>query len=249
LRAGVLGKDKIIDFLNEHFINTWVLNSDLGRVRSLREPIAKRREHESKPFDTTHPLAQAIIKGWKTGSKKGSPVDCFVISPEFELMGKQQIHKLERGINRKEYYLTYLKDALEGKEPGLGNIVLTRENPLEEVSDLIRTPTADDENLTIIVIDAMSFENGGTLTVDIVIGREDGEGAFYLFDRDFELPTEEEVSEQGSLAWTWGEPDEKRQIEYSFNRGQFFKLVVTRYWDEDVPYINAFHAKISVEEN
>ena len=248
MRAGVLGKDKVIEFLNEHFINTWVLNSDLGRVRSLREPITKRRERECNPFDATHPLTQAIIKGWKSGSKKGSPVDCFVISPEFELMGKQQIHKLERGINRKDYYLTYLMDALDGKEPGLGNIVLTKENLLEEVSDLIKTPTVDDENLTTIIIDATFFECGGTLTIDILIGREDGEGAFYLFDRDFELPTEE-VSDEGNLAWTWGEPGDRRQIQYIFNRGQCFKLVVTRYFDEDVPYTNAFHAKISVEEH
>ena len=249
MRAGVLGKEKLIEYLNENFINTWVLNSDLGRVRSLREPIIKRRDRESNPFDTTHTLVKAIIKGWKMGSKKGSPVDCFVISPEFELLGKQQIHALERGINRSEYYLTYLKNALAGKQPGLGNLVLTKEKPIEEVSDLIRTPTVDGENLTIIIIDAMSFEKGGTLTVDIVIGREDGEGAFYLFDKDFELPTEEEVSEEGSLAWTWGEPGDKRQIEYNFNHGQLFKLVVTRYWDDDEPYTNAFYTKFSIEEN
>ncbi len=234
--------------MNEHFINTWVPNSELGRIRSLREPIAKRRERDGKPFDTTHPLAQAIIRGWKTGSKKGSPVDSFVISPEFEVMGKQQFNELARdNISPAKYYHLFLKDTLKGKQPGLGNIVLSSEHPLQEVSDVIRTPTVDNENLTIVMIDARSFENGGTLTIDILIGREDAEGAFYLFDRDFKLPVEEEVSEEGSLAWTWGESGEKRQIRYRFNRGQFFRLVVTRYWDEDVPYINAFHAKISVK--
>lgn len=236
--------------MNEHFINTWVPNSELGRVRSLREPIAKKREREDDPFDTTHPLAQSIIRGWKTGSKKGSPVDSFVISSEFELMGKQQFNELERdGISPAKYYHTFLREALAGKEPGLGNIVLSNEHPLQEVSDVIRTPTVDDEKLTLVTIDALSFENGGTLTIDILIGREEAEGAFYLFDRDFKLPVEEEVSEEGSLAWTWGESGEKRQIRYRFNRGQCFKLVVTRYWDEDVPHINAFHIKISVEEN
>ena len=79
MRAGVLSKDAIVEFLNEHFINTWVPNSELGRVRRLREPIAKKREREGDPFDTTHPLAQAIIKGQKAGSKKGSPVDSYII--------------------------------------------------------------------------------------------------------------------------------------------------------------------------
>ena len=37
LRAGVLSKDEISEFLNEHFINTWVPHSELGRVRRLRE--------------------------------------------------------------------------------------------------------------------------------------------------------------------------------------------------------------------
>lgn len=228
--------------------------SELGRVRSLRKPIAKRREREGKTFDTTHPLARAIIKAWKTGSKKGSPVDSYIISPEFELMGKQQFHELEiysmpGVISPKEYYRRFLKDALEGKQPGLGNVILSSEHPSQEVSDVIRTPTVDNKNLTVVMIDARSFENGGILTIDILIGREDAEGAFYLFDRDFKLPVEEEVSEEDSFAWTWGESGERRQIRYRFNYGQFFKLVVTRYWDEDVPYINAFHAKISVEEN
>ncbi len=251
MRTGVLSNDQIIEFLNDNFINTWVPNCELGRIHSLRKPIAKRREREDKTIDTTHPLAQTIIKGWKTGSKKGSPVDCLVISPTFELMGRQPANELSEDIKysrhrRAEYYLTFYKEALKGKHPGLGNLVLTKENPIEEVSDLIRTPTVDNENLTIIIIDATSFENGGTLTVDIVVGREDGEGAFYLFDKDFELPAEEEVSEEGSLAWTWGEPGDKRQIEYSFNHGQLFKLVVTRYWDDDEPYTNAFYTKFSI---
>ena len=42
LRAGVLSKDEIIEFLNDNFINTWVTNAELGRIQSLREPIAKK---------------------------------------------------------------------------------------------------------------------------------------------------------------------------------------------------------------
>ena len=195
-------------------INTWVPNCELGRIHSLREPIAKRREREGKTYDTTHRLAQTIIKGWKTGSKKGSPVDCLVISPAFELMGRQPANELREDIKysrllRAEYYLTFFKDALEGKQPGLGNLIFSSEHSLQEVSDLIRTSTVDNENLTIVMIDARSFENGGTLTIDILIGREDAEGAFYLFDRDFNLPIEEEVSEHGSLAWTGVNPVRK----------------------------------------
>ena len=116
MRAGVLSSDQIIKYLNENFINTWVPNSELGRVPSLREPIAKRRERESKTFDTTHALAQAIMKSWK----KGSPVDCLVISPRFELMGRQPVNELLfAGGNTPRHYLTFLQESLAGKLPGL----------------------------------------------------------------------------------------------------------------------------------
>ena len=235
--------------MNEHFINTWVPNSELGRVRRLREPIAKKREREGKPFDTTHPLAQAIIRGWKTGSKKGSPVDSFVISPDFELMGKQQFHELERdNISQEKYYHTFLTEALEGKQPGLGNIVLTHEHPVEEVLDVFRTPTVGYLDYTVVVIDVTSFENGGTLTIDIKIGRDSGDGEFYLFDEDGELSTDEEEPKD-ALTGTWGEPGDTMQITHRFDRGQLFRLGASGYWDEGEVCTNAFLARISIEEN
>jgi hypothetical protein len=253
LRAGVLSNDQIIEFLNDNFVNTWVGNADLGRIYSLREPIAQRREREGKTFDTTHPLAQTIIKGWKTGSKKGSSVDCLVISPEFELMGRQPVRELREDIRydrprRDAYYLTFFKDALAGKQPGLGNVILTSEQPSQEVLDIFRTPTVGHQDYTVVVIDATALENGGTLTIDIGIGREEGEAAFYLFDGDKELSTEEE-SPKDKITWVWGEPGDTRQITHAFDRGQFFKLGITGYWERDEPCINAFRARISVKEN
>ena len=245
----MLSRNKVIEFLNDNFINTWVPNSELGRIHSLREPIAKRREREGQTFDTTHPLAQAIIKGWKTGAKKDSPVDCFVISSAFELMGRQLIHDLREDSERSEseYYLAFLKEALAGKQPGLGNIVLSSENPSQVVLDLFRTPTAGNhQDYTVVTIDATAFENGGTLTIDIEIGREEGEAAFYLFDGDTELSTAEE-SPKDMLTWVWGEPGDTRQITHIFDRGQFFKLGVTGHWAREEPCINAFRTKISVE--
>ena len=253
MRAGVLSNDQIIEFLNDNFINTWVPNCELGRIHSLREPIAKRREREGKTFDTTHRLAQTIIKGWKTGSKKGSPVDCLVISPTFELMGRQPANELSEDIKysrlrRAEYYLTFFKEALEGKQPGLGNIVFTPEQTSQSVLDLFRTPTVGYQDYTVVVIDATAFENGGTLSIDLEIGREEGEAAFYLFDGNTELSTEDE-SPKDKITWVWGEPGDTRQITHAFDRGQFFKLGATGHWARDEPCINAFRAKISVEEN
>ena len=252
MRAGVLSKDEIIEFLNNNFINTWVPNSELGRIRSLREPIAKRREREAKSFDTTHPLAQAIIKGWKTGAKKGSPVDCFVISPDFELMGRQLVNDLREdseseGLQRDTYYLAFLKESLKGKQPGLGNIILTCEYPSQAVLDTFRTPICGHHDYTIVVIDTRAFENGGTFTIDIEVGRGDSDGSFYLINGDKEFPTTEGIPKEDLLAWAWSESGETGQITHRFDRGQLFKLGAIGYSPEEEAFVNAFHAKISVE--
>ena len=121
MRAGVLANERVIQFLNENFINTWVSNFELGRKPSVREYLAKRYTRESKSFDATHPLAQAIKSGWH----ERSPVDCFVISPDFELKGKLPLNKYlydghdwDGGRTRAENYRLFLIEALEGKYPG-----------------------------------------------------------------------------------------------------------------------------------
>ena len=231
-------------------------DAELGRKHSLREPIAKRRKREGKTFDTSHPLAQAIIKGWKTGSKKGSPVDCFVISPEFELMGRLLVNEFfdyhwDKFKRRdEESYLMFLKECLERKQPGLGNIALNSEKPSQDVFDVFRTPTVGFQDYTVVVIDTRAFENGGTLTVDIETGRADAEGFFYLFDGDSELPMDEWVPKEKRLAFVWIEPDETRQLTHRFEQGAFFRLGATGcYGRREKGSTNAFKAKISVEEN
>ena len=230
-------------------------DAELGRIQSLREPIAKRREREGKTFDTSHPLAQAIIKGWKTGSKKGSPVDCFVISPDFELMGRQLVNEFfndnwNKKLRDEESYLIFLKEALAGKQPGLGNIILNSEVSSQDVFDVFRTPTVGYKDYTVVVIDTRAFEKGGTLTIDIETGRADAEGNFYLVDGDDDLPTTERVTKYMVLALMWLEPDETGQLTHRFNRGQFFKLGATGcYGRSEKGSTNAFKARISVEAN
>ena len=253
MRAGVLSKDKIIEFLNENFINTWVTSAELGKTPNLRAPIAKRREREGKMYDINHPLAQAIMKGWKTGSQKGSPVDCLIISSALELMGRQPVNEFftdnqRRKLRHEESYLVFLKECLEDKFPGLGNVVLTNEHPSQEVLDAFRIPTVGYQNYTVVVIDTRAFESGGMLTIDIEVGRGDAVGFFYLFDGDSELPTDEKVP-KGKFASAWISPGDTRQIMYRFDRGQFFKLGATGSWRPEKGDINAFYAKISVEVN
>ena len=143
----------------------------------------------------------------------------------------------------------FLKECLEGKQPGLGNIALNSEKPSQDVFDVFRTPTVGFQDYTVVVIDTRAFENGGTLTVDIETGRADAEGLFYLVDGDDDLPTTERVTKHMVLAMKWLEPDETGQLAHRFGRGQFFKLGATgAHSRSEKGSTNAFKARISVAE-
>ena len=260
MRAVVLSNNRIIAFLNENFINTWVPNSELGRVPSLRDPIDKRREREGTTFDTTHALAQAIITGWKAGS----PVDCLVISPQFEVMGRQPVNDFLFSGGTAEHYLMFLKEALDGKQPGLGEgtsepeplnsdtvlsrlkVVLNDVWTSQEVLNIFQTPEPGYQDYTVVEIDATAFENGGMLTIDISVGHAEAAGSFDLFAGDSKLPTE--GVPKNALASAWGiPPGGIEKIMYTFERGQSFQLGATGDWFSKKGSTNAFLATISVE--
>ena len=267
MRAVVLSDDRVIEFLNENFINTWVPNSELGRVPSLQEPIAKRRKREGKTFDTSHALAQAIMKGWK----EKSPADSLVISPEFELMGRQPVNELVFSRDSAQRYLTFLKLSLDGKYYGLREntlppepsvwealpesdntmvddlkVVLTHENPEQEILSIFRTPEGGYQDYTVVEIDTTAFEKGGMLIIDIWVGDAEAAGSFDLFAGDSELPTK--GTPRNALQSAWGiSPQSGGVIQYYFYRGQVFKLGATGDWFSEKGSINGFLAKISVE--
>ena len=189
----------------------------------MRDYAAERFEKGSRAlFNRTHPLAEAVMKGWK----EHSPVDCLIISPDLELMGRQLVNELyedshRKGLPQYEYYLMFLQQALAGKQPGLGNLILTSESPSQEVLDVFRTPTVGYQDYTVVLIDTTDFENGGTLTIDIETGRDEGEGGFFLFDGDSELSTEEETP-KNTLARTWIGAGATRQIHAPFRSRSTF---------------------------
>ncbi len=241
-------------------------NAELGRTGSLQDPIAKRRKREGTIFNTSHALARTIMKGWV----KGSPVDCFVISHDFELMGSVDFNEFLDNMQKPEdepiAYLQFLNDSLEGKRPGLGDIILTSEQPSQEVIGTYVTPKMAHENYTVIGIDTIAYNEGGTLTIDIKVGRDDAIGLFYLLDVEKKIPTEkvpegvdpgdwhnQESDEYekalGALAKSWGIfPGKTGKITHTFDKGQRFKLCATGDQWGGVGGINAFHAKVTVEE-
>ncbi len=238
LRAVALSDDQNIKLLNENFINTWVLNTDMERLR------------DEKALANLPLLTQIIVQG----SKRHSPVDCLIISPELELMGRQPVNELP-SHNKAAQYHFFLSEALEGKRPGVGEstpmplsssrgVVLDQIQPAVEVLDTFRYAT-DPQDTTVIKIDTTTFENGGTLTIAIQVGRSPLVGSFDLFPDDSALPTE--GTPQTALARAWGiQPGETGTITYRFDKGEVFQLRVTGGWVNQEAGINAFQARISV---
>ena len=260
MRAGVLSDDKVIEFLNENFINVWVSNVELERTQRKQAYMAQRRKGISNAFDRTHPLAKAIMEGWQ----EHSPVDCLVISPEFDVMGKLPLNDFfddcsQRGISEEEGYLTFLMDSLDAKFPGFGkdnsapllsgfNVALNDEHPGQEVLHILRAPKYGDQDYNVITIDTTAFKNGGTLLIDIWMGSAKSGGSFDLFDGNTELPTKGIPTE--ALTSVWDIPSGQiGKIRYPFDAGKIFKLGATGTWFSGKGNINAFQAKISVEKN
>ena len=242
LRAVVLSNDGNITFLNENFVNTWVLNTDIRRLR------------DTKGIDEMPSLLQTIVRAWK----RHSPTDCLVISSELELMGRQAVNELSpyKWHKKAEHYQLFLAEALTGKRPGLGekdsvplsssrNISLNPVQPSIEILDTFRTPEAGSQDDTVVEIDATAFENGGVLTIDIQVGRAALIGSFDLFHDNSESATE--GISKGALAHAWGiQPGETGTIIYRFDKGQVFQLRATGGWVDEKERINAFRAQISI---
>lgn len=260
MRAVVLYWDRIIEFLNENFINTWVSNVELERTPRKKAYMAKRPNRKSKTFNRTHPLAQAIMKGWK----EDSPVDCLVISPEFDVMGKLPLNDFfddcsQKDIPEEDAYLKFLEDSLGGKFPGFNDetsdllssglkVVLNPEQTEQEVLDILRTPRYGYQDYTVVEIDTTAFEDGGTLTINIRMGTSKPGGSFDLYDSETELPTKGYPDDALTSAWDIPSGQIGR-IRHHFDEGKVFKLGATGTWFNEKGSINAFLAKISVEED
>lgn len=165
-----------------------------------------------------------------------------------------------------EGYRLFLSEALEGKRPGLDRIVLTAECPSVEIMDTFQTPIVPHQDYTVVEIDTTAFEDGGTLTLDIGVGRGKAAGAFYLFDGDTDIPTEKApegvptsvwegqvgkvyLEALNALATEWYiGPEETGKITCPFDQGKLFRLCATGSVYSVSGSRNAFRLNISVEE-
>ena len=220
--------------------------------------MGQRRKDIPNTFYRTHPLAKAIMEGWQ----EHSPVDCLVISPEFDVMGKLPLNDFfdncsENSISEEEGYLAFLNDSLDAKFPGFGednseslltgaNVTFNEEHSEQEVLHILRAPRYGEQDYNVITIDTTAFKDGGVLMIDIQMGNAKSGGSFDLFDDDTELPAKGIPTEARTSVWDIPS-GQIGKIRYPFDEGKIFKLGATGTWFSGKGNVNAFKAKISVE--
>jgi hypothetical protein len=97
LRAGPLSETTIIEMLNDHFVNTWVLNRKLGVLK------------DQGPDPVTRRLAKAVLDA----RQKGSPVDSLLFSPSLHLLRRQAANDLlQNHREAPQRYKAFLNEAL-----------------------------------------------------------------------------------------------------------------------------------------
>lgn len=192
--------------------------------------------------------------GWR------GPVDAWVISPELEAIGHVPVNdylgnnRREDGTLESENYYQFLKDSLAGKLPGFGNTVLTPEQPSQLILNVFRTPEYGHQNYTVIVIDTTAFKSEGTLIIDLELGSDKAYGSFFLLDAEHKLsfdivkkrPEVIMLDEAHDIGWY--DPCEIGQMTHCFEQGQIYKLVAMGWASNEKGSINAFQAKISIQE-
>ena len=243
MRAVVLSNERIINFLNENFINTWIRNVELKRLR------------DTLGFERMPPMARTIITHkWRRG-----PVDTWIITPDLEAIGHVPVNdylgnnRLEDGTLESDNYLLFLEDSLKRKLPGFGNIVLTPDQPSQQILDVFRTPEYGHQDYSVIVIDTTAFKKSGTLTIDMELGDNKAYGSFFLLNADHKLTFDAEKKRpdgsmfDGAHDIGWYDPCETGQLTHQFKKGQIYKLVGMGWASNEKGSINAFYAKISVD--
>ena len=124
-------------------------------------------------------------------------------------------------------------------------VVLSDEEPSQQVLSVFRTPAAGTQDYTVVDIDATAFKAGGMLTINLWIGGAEAAGAFILFPSDSGfstdgMPTVVLTSASGII------PGKGGRITHRFDKGTHFKLGATGNSFSGIGKVNSFLAKISI---
>ena len=125
-------------------------------------------------------------------------------------------------------------------------ITLNDENPSQQVLSIFRTPEATYQDYTVVEIDTTAFKDGGTLTINLRIGRAEAAAAFILFASDTELNSD--GMPKVILTSASGiSPGKVGKLTHSFDRGAHFKVAATGNAFSGKGKVNSFLATISID--
>lgn len=125
-------------------------------------------------------------------------------------------------------------------------VVLSDEEPSQQVLSVFRTPVKDYQDYTVVDIDATAFKDGGVITIDFWIGNAEASGMFILFESNSGKPTE--GMPQVALTSASGViPGKAGKLTYQFSRGTHFKLGATGNSFSGEGKVNSFLATISID--
>ena len=125
-------------------------------------------------------------------------------------------------------------------------VVLSDEEPSQQVLSVFRTPTAGTQDYSVVDIDATAFKDGGMLTIDLWIGSAEAAGAFILFASDSKHPTDS-MPEVILTSASGIVPGKSGRITHRFDKGTRFKLGATGNSFSGTGKVNSFLAKISID--
>ena len=142
-------------------------------------------------------------------------------------------------INQSEYVPRFLTAQRK-------KIILNNEAPSQQVLSIFRTPEVTYQDYTVVEIDATAFKEGGTLTIDLWIGRAEAAAAFILFASDTELNSD--GMPKTILTSASGiSPGKVGKLRHSFDREAYFKLGATGNAFSGEGKVNSFLATISID--
>ena len=125
-------------------------------------------------------------------------------------------------------------------------VILSDEEPSQQVLSVFRTPAAGTQDYTVVDIDATAFKDGGVIAIDLWIGRAEASGAFILFASDGELSADS-MPEVVLTSASGIIPGKGGRIMHRFDEGTHFKLGATGNSFSGEGKVNSFLATISID--
>lgn len=127
-------------------------------------------------------------------------------------------------------------------------LVLTHAQPSATTEGELIAPGHSKQSHTIVLIDVTDFPSGGTLKIEVALGKGESDGSFDLFPEGAAIPTEGRVTNSVAALYDL-KHGESGTLVYEFVSGQVFQLGATGNWFSREGATNTFMLSVFVEAN